>query len=61
MLEMISLGTQIRLVPFPLLLAYLLALMAITFTFFFFLIKYGEAAFLSTLLVYRDENGYPNC
>jgi hypothetical protein len=46
MVEIISFGTQMRLAPFP-----LLALIAITFPFFFFLIKYGAAAFLSTLLM----------
>jgi hypothetical protein len=43
-------GTQMCLPPFPLL-ACLLALIAITFSFFFFLINYGVAAFLSTLLM----------
>jgi hypothetical protein len=47
MVQIISFGTQMRLAPFPLL-ACLLALIAITFPFFFFLIKYGVAAFLST-------------
>jgi hypothetical protein len=50
MVEIISFGTQMRLAPFPLL-ACLLALIAITFPFFFFLIKYGVAAFLSTFLM----------
>jgi hypothetical protein len=45
MVEIISFGTQMRLAPFPLL-ACLLALIAITFPFFFFLIKYDVAAFL---------------
>jgi hypothetical protein len=49
MVEIISFGTQMRLAPFPLL-ACLLALIAITFP-FFFLIKYGVAAFLSNLLM----------
>jgi hypothetical protein len=40
-----------RLTLFPLL-ACLFALMDITFMFFFFLIKYGVAAFLSTLIVH---------
>jgi hypothetical protein len=44
MFEIISFGTQMRLSPFPLL-TFLLALIAITFLFFFFLIKYGVAAF----------------
>ena len=44
MVEIISFGTQMRLAPFPLL-ACLLALIAITFPFFFFLIKYGLTAF----------------
>jgi hypothetical protein len=48
--EIISFGTQMRLAPFPLL-ACLLALIAITFPLFFFLVKYGVAAFLSTLLM----------
>jgi hypothetical protein len=52
MVEIISFGTQMRLAPFPLL-ACLLALIPITFPFFFFLIKYGVAAFLSTLLIKR--------
>jgi hypothetical protein len=43
--EIISFGTQMRLARFPLL-ACLLALIAITFPFFLFLIKYGVAAFL---------------
>jgi hypothetical protein len=46
MVEIITFGTQMCLAPFP-----LLALIAITFIFFFFLIKYGVAAFLSTLLM----------
>jgi hypothetical protein len=50
MVEIISFGTQMRLTPF-LLLACLLALIAIAFPFFFFLIKYGVATFLSTLLM----------
>jgi hypothetical protein len=50
MVEIICFGTQMRLAPFTLL-ACLLALIAITFQLFFFLIKYGVAAFLSTLLV----------
>jgi hypothetical protein len=50
MVEIISFGTQMRLAPFPLL-ACLLALIVITFPFFFFLIKYGVAVFLSTFLV----------
>jgi hypothetical protein len=50
MFEIIYLGTQMHLAPFPLLI-YLLDLMAITFPFFFFLIKYGVAVFLSTLLM----------
>jgi hypothetical protein len=50
MVEIISFGTQMRLAPFPLL-ACLLALIAITFPFFFFLIKYGVAAFLSIFLM----------
>jgi hypothetical protein len=45
MFEMISLGTHMRLAPFPLL-ACLLDLMAITFPFFFLLIKYGVATFV---------------
>jgi hypothetical protein len=44
MVEIILFGIQMRLAPF-LLLAWLLALIAITFLFFFFLIKYGVAAF----------------
>jgi hypothetical protein len=44
MVEIIYFGTQMRLAPFP-----LLALMAITFPFFLFLIKYGVATFLSTV------------
>jgi hypothetical protein len=44
MVEITSFGTQMRLAPFPLL-ACLLVLIAITFPFFFFLIKYGVAAF----------------
>jgi hypothetical protein len=54
MVEIISFFTQMRLAPFPLL-ASLLALIAITFPFFFFLIKYGVAAFLSTFLIYVLE------
>jgi hypothetical protein len=50
MVEIISFGTQMRLAPFPLL-ACLLVLMAITFPLFFFLIRYGVATFLSTLLM----------
>jgi hypothetical protein len=50
MVEIISFGTQMRLAPFPLL-ACLLALIAITFTLFLFLIKYGVVAFLSTFLM----------
>jgi hypothetical protein len=50
MVEIISFGTQMRLAPFALL-ACLLALIAITFPFFFFLIKYGVAAFLSTFFM----------
>jgi hypothetical protein len=50
MVEIIYFGTQMHLAPFPLL-ACLLALIAITFPFFFFLIKYGVAAFLSILLM----------
>jgi hypothetical protein len=50
MVEIISFGTQMCLAHFPLL-ACLLALIAITFPFFFFLIKYGVAAFLSTFLM----------
>jgi hypothetical protein len=50
MVEIISFGTQMRLAFFTLL-ARLLALISITFLFFFFLIKYGVAAFLSTLLM----------
>jgi hypothetical protein len=50
MVEIISFGTQMRLAPFPLL-ACLLTLISITFPFFFFLIKYGVVAFLSTLLM----------
>jgi hypothetical protein len=49
MFEIISFGTRMHLTLFPLL-ACLLALMAITFM-FFFLIKYGVAAFLFTLIV----------
>ena len=54
MVEIISFGTLMRLALFPLL-ACFLALMATTFLFFFFLIKYGVAAFLSTLLMYVLE------
>jgi hypothetical protein len=50
MVEIIFFGTQMCLAPFSLL-ACLLALIAITFPFFFFLIKYGVAAFLSILLM----------
>jgi hypothetical protein len=50
MVEIISFGTEMHLAPFTLL-ACLLALIAITFPFFFFLIKYGVAAFLSTFLM----------
>jgi hypothetical protein len=50
MVEIISFGTQMRLAPFPLL-ACLLAFIAITFPLFFFLIKYGVAPFLSTLVM----------
>jgi hypothetical protein len=49
MVEIISFGTLMRLAPFPLL-ACLLALIAITFPFFFFLIKYGVAAFFVHLV-----------
>jgi hypothetical protein len=45
MVEIISFGTHMCLVPFPLL-ACLLDLIAITFSFFFFLIKYDATAFL---------------
>jgi hypothetical protein len=50
MVKINSFGTQMCLAPFPLL-ACLLALIAITFPFFFFLTNYGVAAFLSTLLI----------
>jgi hypothetical protein len=50
MLEMISFGTQVGLALFPLL-DCLFAMMAIILPFFYFVIKYGVAAFLSTLLV----------
>jgi hypothetical protein len=49
MVEIICFGTQMCLAPFPLL-ACLLALIAITFPFFFFLIKYGVAAFFIHLV-----------
>jgi hypothetical protein len=49
MVEIISFGTQMCLAPFPLL-ACLLALIVITFPFFFFLIKYGVAAFYPPFL-----------
>jgi hypothetical protein len=50
MVEILSFGTQMCLAPFALL-AYFLALIAITFPFFFFLIKYGVGFFLSILLM----------
>jgi hypothetical protein len=50
MVEIISFSTQMCWAPFPLL-ACVLALVAITFPFLFFLIKYGVAALLSTLLM----------
>jgi hypothetical protein len=50
MVEIISFGAQMCVATFPLL-ACLLALIDITFPFFYFLIKYGVAAFLSTLLM----------
>ena len=49
MVEIISFGTQMRLAPFPLL-ACLLALIAITFPFFLFLIKYRVEAFFVHLV-----------
>jgi hypothetical protein len=49
MVEIISFDTQMRLAIF-LLLACLLALIAITFPFFFVLIKYGVAAFFVHLV-----------
>jgi hypothetical protein len=45
MVDIISFITQMHLTPFPLL-ACLLALMYITFSFFFFLIKYGVPPFI---------------